>query len=93
MAAALKDSVDAAVVEELARRFTAIDDRFDALAFTARTVPQLAELELKARIELIAREVWRALGDRDPAASLACLVESRGPNRRSRGGRRGRWRR
>lgn len=73
--AALKDSVDATVVDELARRFSEIDDRFDAPGFTARTVPGLDGLELKARIELIARELWRALGDRDPSASLASLVE------------------
>ncbi len=73
--AALKDSVDAAVVDELARRFAAVDDHFDARGFNERTAPQLAGLELKARIELIARELWRALGDRDPAVSLACLVE------------------
>lgn len=75
MAAALKDSVDAAVVEELAGRFADVTDGFDARGFTERTTPQLGDLELKARIELIARELWRALGDRDPAESLACLVE------------------
>lgn len=75
MPAALKDSVDAAVVDDLARRFAAVDARFDARGFTDRTAPQLAGLELKARIELIARELWRALGERDPGASLACLVE------------------
>ena len=75
MPAALKDSVDAAVVDELARRFAAIDDHFDAGGFTDRTASQLDGLELKARIELIARELWRALGERDPAASLACLVQ------------------
>lgn len=75
MPAALKDSVDAAVVDELARRFADADDRFDADGFTDRTTPRLDALELKARIELIARELWQALGDRDPAASLACLVD------------------
>lgn len=75
MPAALKDSVDAAVVDELAGRFAAVDDGFDARGFIERTTPQLDGLELKARMELIARELWRALGDRDPAASLACLVQ------------------
>lgn len=75
MATALKDSVDASVVGELARRFAAVDAAFDAVGFTARTVPQLGALELKARIDLIAGELWRALGDRDAAESLACLVE------------------
>jgi 3-methyladenine DNA glycosylase AlkC len=73
--AALKDSVDAAVVDELARRFSAVDERFDALGFVQRTTPRLDGLELKARIELIARELWRALGERDPATSLAYLVD------------------
>ena len=75
MAAALKDSVDAGVVDELARRFATIDDRFDAQGFAERTTPQLAELELKGRIETIARELWRALGDREPADSLAYVVD------------------
>lgn len=73
--AALKDSVDASVVDELARRFAAVDDRFDVRGFTDRTTERLDTLELKARVELIARELWRALGDRDASASLACLVE------------------
>jgi 3-methyladenine DNA glycosylase AlkC len=73
--AALKDSVGAAVVDDLARRFAEVDDHFDARGFADRTTPQLGELELKARIELIARELWRALGDRDPAASIACVVD------------------
>jgi 3-methyladenine DNA glycosylase AlkC len=73
--AALKDSVDEGMVRNLAGRFAAVDDRFDARGFTARTVPQLDDLELKARIELIARELWRSLGDRDPAESLALLVQ------------------
>ncbi len=75
MPAALKDSVDATVVDELARRFAAVDERFDAQGFTQRTTPQLDGLELKARMELIARELWRALGERDPAASMSCLVD------------------
>jgi hypothetical protein len=73
--AALKDSVGAAVVDDLARRFAEVDDHFDARGFADRTTPQLGELELKARIELIARELWRALGDRDPASSIACVVD------------------
>lgn len=75
MAEALKDHVDAGVVDELARRFGAADDRFDAAGFRERTTPHLDALELKARIELIARELWRALGERDPAESLSVLVD------------------
>jgi 3-methyladenine DNA glycosylase AlkC len=73
--AALKDSVDATVVDELARRFAAVADGFDAPSFTKRATVQLDGLELKARIDLIARELWRALGDHDPAASLASVVD------------------
>jgi hypothetical protein len=73
--AALKDSVDHTVVAELARRFSAVDGGFDAEGFTQRTSPQLDGLELKARMELIARELWRALGERDPSASMACVVD------------------
>ena len=75
MPAALKDSVDATVVDELARRFAVVADGFDARGFTKRATAQLDGLELKARIELIARELWRALGDHDPAASLASVVD------------------
>ena len=75
MADAFKHSVDATVVDELARRFAAADGRFAADDFRRRTTPQLDGLELKARMEVIARELWRALGDRPPAASMARLVD------------------
>lgn len=75
MAEALKDHVDGGVVDELARRFGAADDRFDATGFQERAETGLDRLELKARIELIARELWRALGERDPAESLSVLVD------------------
>lgn len=75
MADALKDHVDAAVVDDLARRFSAADRGFDADGFRERTTPHLDDLELKARIELIARELWRALGDRDADESLSILVD------------------
>ncbi|MEZ5226654.1 MAG: hypothetical protein R2710_08255 [Acidimicrobiales bacterium] len=75
MPAALKDSVDATVVDDLAQRFAAVDPHFDADGFRDRTTPQLESLELKARIEAIARELWRSLGERDAAASLSAVVE------------------
>ncbi|MDW3212738.1 MAG: hypothetical protein R8G01_01995 [Ilumatobacteraceae bacterium] len=75
MADALKDHVDAGVVDDLARRFSAADSGFDADGFCERTTPHLDGLELKARVELIARELWRSLGDRDPAESLSVLVD------------------
>lgn len=74
MANALKDSVDASVVGELARRFAAVDPSFDAATFTERAAVQLDGLELKARVDLIATELWRALGDRDPADGLSVVV-------------------
>lgn len=75
MVDALKDHVDAGVVDELARRFAAVDPVFDSDGFRERTTPHLDALELKARIELIARELWRALGEREPTESLSVLVD------------------
>lgn len=72
--AALKESVDAGVVAELAHRFSAVDGMFDATTFVERSTPMLDDLELMARVQLIARELWRALGERDPADSIACVV-------------------
>ncbi len=75
MPAPLKDSIDASVVDDLARRFTAADARFDAHGFAQRTIPRLAPLELKARIDLIARELRSSLGERDASDAIARLVE------------------
>lgn len=74
MGAALKESVDPGVVAELAHRFSAVDGMFDATTFVERSTPMLDDLELMARVQLIARELWRALGERDPADSIACVV-------------------
>lgn len=73
MAPPLKDYVDHQVVAELARRFAAVDDRFDAKAFVARTEPHLEGLELKARIEWIARQLRSALDD-EYLTALASVV-------------------
>ncbi len=69
----LKDFVDPTVVADLADRFAAVDDRFDASGFVAATEPRLEALELKARIELIARQL-RAWLDDDYPAALASIV-------------------
>jgi len=71
--APLKDSVDLEVIDELARRFAAVDERFDADSFISGTAPQLGGLELKARIELIARQLRASLDDEYPTA-LADIV-------------------
>ncbi len=73
MPAPLKDYIDDGVVDELARRFAAADDRFDTEGFVATTGPRLGGLELKARIDLIARRLHAALGD-DYPTSLAAVV-------------------
>lgn len=75
MAAPLKDSIDIGIVDELARRFEAVDAGFDTNGFRDATASRLAGSELIARVHLIARELWRALGDRDPAESLGMVVE------------------
>jgi 3-methyladenine DNA glycosylase AlkC len=75
MAAALKDSVDASVVAELADRFGAVDAGFDVDGFTARAVAPLADLELKGRVEHIARTLWHTTSAEDGAARMAVLVD------------------
>lgn len=74
MAAALKDGVDGTVVAELARRFAEVDPRFDVDGFVARTTAELHHLELKGRVELIARELWQALSTDRGAERMASLV-------------------
>lgn len=73
----LKDYVDREVVDELARRFADVDERFDVDGFTASTAPRLDGLELKARIELIARHLRAALGDDDEAVIASTVAVAR----------------
>jgi 3-methyladenine DNA glycosylase AlkC len=73
--AALKDGVDDTVVAELAHRFALVDGDFDAEGFVQRTTPWLDDLELKGRVELIARAIWQALSDTDGADRMAHLVD------------------
>jgi 3-methyladenine DNA glycosylase AlkC len=63
MAPPLKDMVDRAVVEDIAARFAAVDDAFDADGFVADLAAELPQLELKPRIEAIARRLRSGLGD------------------------------
>jgi 3-methyladenine DNA glycosylase AlkC len=58
----LKDFVDAALVERLTARMTAVYSAFDGERFAGAVAPALAGLELKGRIALIAD----ALADRLP---------------------------
>lgn len=74
MAAALKDGVDASVVADLARRFAQVDPHFDADGFVERATSSLDQLELKGRVELIARGIWHALHAEDGAERMACVV-------------------
>ncbi len=73
MAQPLKDSIDRALVTDIAGRFAAADHTFDAVGFVDAVVPALASLELKARIEAVARGLWDQLGPNYPAA-LATVV-------------------
>lgn len=73
MAELLKDNVDGALVARLARRFELVVDGFDSDSFVRATVPALEGLELKARVEAVARGLWDVLGP-DYAAALSTVV-------------------
>lgn len=57
MAAPLKDRLNPALVDDLARRFSAEFPSFDHDGFTAAVVSQLDDLELKDRVSLLADEL------------------------------------
>ena len=73
MAQPLKEMVDSTVVEQLADRFAAIAKGFDRTRFTSDVVAQLPDLELKQRIEAIARGLAAYL-DRDYCTALESVV-------------------
>jgi 3-methyladenine DNA glycosylase AlkC len=73
MAEPLKNMVDREVVEDIARRLVAVDPSFDATAFVADLLVQLPDLELKPRIEAIARRLAAGLPD-DYRTALATVV-------------------
>jgi 3-methyladenine DNA glycosylase AlkC len=73
--------VDQAVVEELAARFTAVAPQFDGAAFVADLMAALPDLELKARMEAIARRIAAELGAdyRNALASLVAVAKAEPP--------------
>jgi len=73
MAEPLKDMVGREVVEELAARMAAVDPRFDGESFVADVMATLPELELKPRIEAIARSIDARL-DSDYRSKLERVV-------------------
>jgi len=74
MADALKHMVDRAVVEDIAARLTRVAPDFDAAAFVDDLIAALPELELKPRMEAIARRIATGLPD-DYRAALQVIVE------------------
>lgn len=75
MAEPLKDMVDRRVVEDIANRFARVDSRFDATGFTGDLMAALPELELKPRIEAIARRIAAGLpGDYRTALEAVVAV-------------------
>ncbi|MCP3973356.1 MAG: DNA alkylation repair protein [bacterium] len=74
MAEPLKFMVDREVVEDIAVRVAALAQGFDAAAFTADLMAELPDLELKPRIEAIARRLRLGL-PADWREALAVVVE------------------
>ncbi len=66
--------VDRSVVEDIAGRFAAVVAEFDAAAFVDDVMDELPELELKPRIEAIARRLRAGL-DPDYRTALTAVVE------------------
>jgi 3-methyladenine DNA glycosylase AlkC len=73
VASPLKATVGADVISDLAQRFAAVDPAFAVAAFTGGLAVELDDLELKGRIEAIARRLEGVLADEYPAA-LATVV-------------------
>lgn len=74
MAEPLKNMVDQKVVEELAHRFHESAPSFDATAFIEMVMADLPDLELKPRIEAIARRIRAGL-DSDYRSALAVVID------------------
>jgi 3-methyladenine DNA glycosylase AlkC len=72
---ALKDMFDEALVDELAKRLTAADRRFDRRRFVALAKPGLLDREMIARVAHIAEALHAAL-PKPTAAAMQTLVAS-----------------
>ncbi|MGI9594748.1 MAG: DNA alkylation repair protein, partial [Acidimicrobiales bacterium] len=68
MAEPLKDNFDRPTVELLAERFAAVDPDFATGRFTDDVMADLLDLELKARVNLVADGLHRELPDHYPTA-------------------------
>ena len=81
MAAPLKDLIDRPVIEDLGARVVEVQPGFDAKTFVADLVAVLDELELKARIEAVARGLAAGLGDDYPVAldTIVAVARSEPP--------------
>ncbi len=77
MAQPLKDMVDRTVVLELADRFAEVVPQFDRMAFTSEIMEELPVLELKPRIEAIARKIAAGLPVEYRSALEAVVAVSR----------------
>ncbi len=76
--AAFKERLDPSAVERIAAGISSAWGDFDAPSFVAATVPGLASLELKARVQHIADRLREHL-PRDVPSALAILCASLGP--------------
>jgi 3-methyladenine DNA glycosylase AlkC len=77
---ALKEFVDAALVERLAARVTAVHPGFDGPALVASVVPCLKSLELKERIALVADGLAAGLPASFPEAAAVVVAAAEHPD-------------
>lgn len=80
MATPLKDFVGRDVVRRLGARMQAVEPDFDLEGFVGAASASLRDLELKARIAMIARRLGAALPHRFPAAVAAVVRAARHPD-------------
>ncbi|PDV98859.1 DNA alkylation repair protein [Candidatus Chloroploca asiatica] len=76
-----KDSFDEQLAHDLATRLSVVAPTFPAEAFVAQIVPQLAPLELKARVTIFAQALRDHL-PRDYPTALSLLLATLGPPHR-----------
>ncbi|MDJ0961299.1 MAG: DNA alkylation repair protein [Acidimicrobiia bacterium] len=77
----LKNMVDREVVEDIARRIAAADGSFDPRSFIDDVMAELPDLELKPRIEAIARRIAAGLSDdyRDALHTVVAVAKAEPP--------------